>query len=106
MHDQSTFSQPRCNRLHHFSRLLLTVAVHHPIIGIARKPALWIPSFHPDVKRIMHEQIHQDRGNYPALWSTALSWHLLSFGGLKRNSQPAFEIQQYPTFLDVGAHSL
>src|SRR5215471_890091 len=106
MHRQPTFRQPRCDRLHHLPRLLLTVAVNHTIIGIAGERALWMFTLHPDIERIMHEQIHQDRGNHTALRGAALPRQLFPFSGLKRCSQPPFQIQQYPALLDVGAHRL
>jgi hypothetical protein len=50
--------------LHHLVRLLLAAAMDYRIIGIARKGTLREVTLHPDVKRIVHEQIHQDRTDH------------------------------------------
>ena len=42
-------------------RLLLDAAMDYRIIGTARKGTLREVTLHPDVKRIVHEQIHRDR---------------------------------------------
>src|SRR5258707_15573047 len=61
MRRQPPFRQPRGNGVHHLVRLLLAAAMDYRIIGIARKGTLREVTLHPDVKRVVHEQIHQDR---------------------------------------------
>src|SRR6266513_2869684 len=106
MHRQSTFRQSRCDRLHHFFRLLLSMAVNHRVIGIAGEPALWMSTLHPDIESVVHEQVHQNRAYHSALWRTAFPRQLLSLGSLERRSQPSFDVQQYPAPFDVGVRSL
>ena len=73
MHRQPTFRQPQCDGPHYLFRLLLSAAVNYRIIGIAGKRTVWIGTLHPGIERVMHEQVHQNRADHPALRRTALA---------------------------------
>ena len=49
------------------SACCLTAAVDNRVIRIPGKRTRWIGALHPDVERIVHEQVHQNRTDHPAL---------------------------------------
>src|SRR5271169_6028852 len=100
MHRQSTFRQPLRDGPHDLLRLLPTAAVDDCVIRIPGKRTRWVGALHPDIERIMHEQVHQNRTDYSALRRATLQWHLSAFRRLERRSKPPLDIQQDPFLLD------
>src|SRR5205823_14758637 len=79
-------------------------AVDNRVIRVPGKRTRWIGALHPDVERIVHKQVHQNRTDHPALWRATLPWHLSAFCRLERCSKPPLDVQQDPVFLDVAAN--
>src|SRR5215217_2091502 len=104
MHRQSALRQTRCDGLHDVFRLTLAAAMNHRIVGITGERALRIGALHPEVERIMHEQVHQDWTDDPTLRITPFPWNGDTLRSLERSSEPSFDIQQDPVFLDVLAN--
>src|SRR5260370_42569311 len=90
--------------MHHGLGLLLTTAMNHRIVGVPSKGAMRIGTLHPAIKRIMHEQVHQNRTDHAPLRSTALSRYSDTFIRLEWRREPPLDIKQNPVFLDVSAY--
>src|ERR1035437_5688504 len=64
MHRQPAFRQSQCDGPHYFFCLFLISTVNHCVIGVTGKRTRWIGALHPDIERVVHEQVHQNRTDH------------------------------------------
>src|SRR5208282_1798119 len=84
MYRQPTFRQSQCDGLHYFFCSFPISAVNHRVIGIPGKRTRWIGAFHPDIERVVHEQVHENWTNHSALRCAALPRYPFAVCGLER----------------------
>src|SRR6202008_758369 len=63
MHFQVAFCQPRLKLCFECQRFLLVPAVDQPIVCIPTPREIWVHPCHPEIKRVMQEQVCQNRAD-------------------------------------------
>src|ERR1035438_2724861 len=104
---QPAFSEPLLKRCVQISRLLLTSTMADDIIGIALKRDIRMVPAHPQVERIMQEEIRQEGADDPTLRRTSFPCDEASILHLLRGLQPSRDVQKHPRavrMLADGAH--
>ena len=96
MHRKAALRKPRFQRSLNRLRLLHAFAVHEPVIRIPAPGRLGIGPRHPDVERIMQEEIGQQRTNDAPLRSSPRALHKGSIRKLQGSRQPPLNIEPYP----------
>ncbi len=86
------------------SGLHLSVTVHEDIIRVALKRDARVLPRHPHIERVVHECVHQQRGDWRPLRGTSLPSNKSSIGHLHRRFQPPLDVQQNPPLLGVMSY--
>ena len=91
-------------RLPKFDCLALTFAVADHIVGVALECHAGVVLAHPAVKRVVKEEIGQQRADNPALGRAAICLDDFPSGHLHAGFEPALDVQQRPSAVGVLAH--
>jgi hypothetical protein len=75
--------------------------MYHRIVGVSRKWTQGKSTLHPKIEGVMHEQIHQQWTDHPALRRSFRSGFEVPFHILERSFQPALNIEKSPLFAYV-----
>ena len=97
--------EPFPDAIKHVFRLASALAVKHGVVGVPGEPNAGQMPRHPEIERVMQEQIGQDRRNDAALRRALVARLKLPFHALHRRSQPTLDVEQNPGFLTVLAQS-
>src|SRR6516225_7161530 len=74
----------------------LAPAVYQSIIGIPTPGKVGVRPRYPEIERVMHEQIRQNRTDHTTLWGAAVSHDYRSIFLDHRRCQPSFDVEQRP----------
>jgi len=96
MHLQTAFGQTKLKLGHDDLRLLLAPAMHQSVVCIPTPRKLRVCPCHPQIERIMQEQICQYGTDNPALRCTAGSLNLRAILHAHRRGQPSFDVEDRP----------
>ena len=84
---------------------LLVSAVDQPIVCIPTPRKVWVRPCHPEIKRVMQEQVCQNRADNAPLRSPPGSLGLQTVSLFHWRRQPSFDIEQRPFALHVPPNS-
>ena len=84
--------------------LCFTSAVADRIVGIAFERTIRIGPAHPDVERVVQEQVGQQGRDHPTLRRPPVSAGKAPVRYLDGCGQPSLDIQQHPAAVRVGTH--
>lgn len=84
--------------------LPLGSTVNDRIIGITREGTLRMSPPYPDIKCVVHEQVHQKRTDHSSLRSSETAAFQLSFFRKSGSFEPAFQIEDRPFQFHVFMH--
>jgi hypothetical protein len=93
---QPALRKPLLHRSPHPPGLLLTPAVDNNIVRITFKGNARVIPPHPLIKRIMQEEIGQQRTDHSPLWRPLTSLHKRAIPQLSRSSEPSLNIEMDP----------
>src|SRR5664279_1026146 len=105
MHFQLTFRETCRKHCFYGNGFRLRPTVYQAVICIPAPWEVWVPTCHPNVEHIMHEQVSQDGTDHTALRSSTSSFDPCSILKLHRCCQPSFDVQQNPFALHMFADS-
>ena len=93
---ESNLVHPRGDLVEHVLCLTRRLAVHDRVVGVAlERTAREVPG-HPDIERVVHEQVRQDRRDRRPLRSASAALLKGAVWVLERGSQPPLHVQQHP----------
>jgi len=87
---------PRGDPAQHVLSLAARRAVHDRVVGVALEWAARMLAGHPNVERVVHEQVRQDRRNGRSLRRSSRALNQDAVRVLQRRCQPPLDIQQHP----------
>lgn len=99
MQHQPHLLQAGRDRIPHMAGLHLAAAVHHRIVAVALKPDSRKLPDHPHIKRIVHEQVSQQRADRRPLRGTAIPCDQGAIPLRQRGTKPPLHIQQDPPLI-------
>ena len=97
--------EPFPDAIKHVFRLSSALAVKHGVVGVPGEPDAGQMPRHPEIERIVQEQIGQDRRHDAALRRALVARLKLPIRALHRRFQPTLDVEQDPGFLTVLAQS-
>src|SRR5262245_23144803 len=80
---------------------MLDPAVNQAIVSIPTPWELRECPYHPEIKRVMHEQIRENWADNATLRGTAHTLHPRPILTFHRRLQPSFDVEQRPSALHV-----
>jgi hypothetical protein len=103
---QTALCQACPDDIEHKPRLLLTPAVDNRVVSVPLERDARKGSLHPRVKRIMQEEIRQERTCYTPLWGAFRPLKEGTIWTHDRGTQPPADIQLYPGKISVVGYGL
>jgi hypothetical protein len=101
---QADFAHSRGDSAEHMLGLVPALAVHDSIVGVTlERAARELPS-QPRIKRVVHEQVRQDRRDRRPLRSSSAALLKGAVRVLERGSKPPLDIQQHPAGVGDRLH--
>jgi hypothetical protein len=96
MHFQAAFRQARLKLCLEGLRFLLVPAVYQSVICIPTPRKVRVRPRHPEIERVMQEQISQNRADNAPLRGTSRSLNLHTLRLFHWRRQPSFNVEQRP----------
>jgi len=104
MEFQFTFRKPLPQHVQHLTSLLFAVAVDDGIVRIAFERTCRKLPLHPQIERVVQEQIRQDRAHHRTLWRPFLAMNQGAIRHADRCFEPTLDVQQHPCAVRMMAY--